>query len=205
MKKQLLLVLSVLIVGLTGCYEPGQSTRLTKSSNFNSSWSMKIIALPFTVQGNPEIQTDQTATNEIMSSLMSRGFTVVDPYFTSAQATSLGIDIHKEMSPSDINKLATALGAKAILLGTVSYDYQPEAQWTDPISITTDTNSHGRKIGTSVSGGGSHHVTGHYFPSSMVARLVSAQDCEVLVSATVNNDSRFSMAEEMAAAIKKRL
>src|SRR6476469_2912976 len=83
---------------LTGCSYHGELAKVTASKSYSATRPLRIVVLPFTAEGNPDIQRSEVVADQVGAALMSLGHTVVDHKALMLKASELGIAPKEEFS-----------------------------------------------------------------------------------------------------------
>jgi len=207
----------ILLIGAVslfeGCYTRGEVAKVSMARNFNEAKTHRILIAPFAAEGNPDASVDNVLSDKISMALLDLGYTVIDQHALYLRAEGLGLDISKGIKTEDLPKLATALNADAILLGTTSYTYVPPTSGVEPVEISTDTNRRGSIAVIHASGGGSYNIGGYYEPTSMSMKLINIPSYETFatfyinkndLNGYLNSSTNYTMSDELIEALKKK-
>jgi hypothetical protein len=95
------------------------------SPMYDASHQLTLGVLPVIVDGKPDQQSDRSMTDQIAERFLELGFRVIDQSTVNAAAKSLGIDVTKELSTTEMMKLAGQLKLDAFLAGTAQMKFYP--------------------------------------------------------------------------------
>lgn len=176
-------------------------SKLTKTAGFDQQSPLRILVLPFKIEGRPGSDVQNAYADDISATLLSLGHQTIDRTFVSGAAQELGIDIRNGIPDKDIIPIAKKVNADAVFLGTVEYFFLPAEEINTPASVNSRTDSSGKIKNIDVRGSSSEFHGEHYAEHSISARIVSVKDGSTLVSSFIPCDYRFGTLNSLLASI----
>ena len=198
---------------LTSCFSKGNVARVSTSSEYHKGTPLKVLILPLSTEGNPDLATNASYSDALATTLMDLGMRPIDGEVARKEALELGTTLDSAVRTQQAEELAQALEADAILYGTVQYSYVPPASGSKGPSLQTTTNNKGKQE-INIDGGSSYSVGGYFQENSLSVRIVDATTSETLISGYIdrkditgyfNSSDRYMPIDEMVLALKGRL
>jgi hypothetical protein len=198
---------------LTGCFSKGNVAKVSTSTAYHKGAPLKILILPLIAEGNPDLAVNSAYSEALSATLMDIGMRPIDGSIAKAQAASLGVTLDSLNGTEDVTRLAAALGADAVLVGVVHYDFVPPSSGSTAPSAQVTTNKKGKQEVT-IDGGSSYSTGGFFAENSLNIRIVDAKTSETIVSGYIdqkdisgyfNSSPRYRNIDEMMLALKGRL
>ncbi len=175
------LFLSLISIMFSGCF-PCSQCELTTSKSFNTRQPMKVLVMPVSANGNPNIKTLPNDSDALSKIFLKAGYTVIDRSAITIKAKELGINLDDGIEDNDIQKLAQGAGVDAVLLSSIEYHHVAAASGSEPATFSSETDTLGR-VKVSASGGSSYSHGDYYATTAMSARLEEVGSMNTLLTA----------------------
>ncbi|HET9136208.1 MAG TPA: hypothetical protein VFO76_06190, partial [Candidatus Kapabacteria bacterium] len=159
----------------TGCFSKGNVAKVSTSSAYHKGTPLKVLILPLVAEGNPDLTTNSAYSEALAATLMDLGMRPIDVSIAKAQAASLD----SLNGTEDVTKLAAVLGADAVLVGVVHYDFVPPSSGSTAPSAQVTTNKKGKQEVT-IDGGSSYSTGGFFAENSLNIRIVDVHTSETI-------------------------
>jgi hypothetical protein len=212
MKLFVTLLLSSLL--FTGCFTKGNLAKVTVSPNYQKGVPMRVLVLPFAVDGNPDMLINDSYTELLSGTLMQCGLTPIDAHSAAMNAGMSGADFRNIYTADNMAKVVAASKADIIMQGSVTYDFAPPTSGTTPESMQKDRNDSTHHTTTTYTGATSYATGGYFAEKSMSLRISDAHSGMVLVSEYLDNaaingyfnsSATYRPIDELSEALKKNL
>lgn len=197
----------------TGCFSKGNVAKVSTSTAYHKGAPLKVLILPLAAEGNPDLTHNSAYSEALAATLMDLGMRPIDHSIAQAQAASLGIPLDSLTGTEDLSKVGSALGADAVLVGVVHYDFVPPSSGSTAPSAQVTTNNKGKQD-INIDGGSSYSTGGFFAENSLNIRIVDVHTSETIIAGYIdqkdisgyfNSSPRYRNIDEMMLALKEHL